>query len=306
MRNRSEMKKQYVNGILTVMIWATMATVAKSALAELPNMEVLAAGSLFAFLFLFCVNVSTGRIRDMKNYRGGQILAMAGLGFLGLFLYSALYYQGLVWLSAQEACILNYLWPIMLVLFSTVILRERMTAGKAAAMLCSFAGIVLLSLGGSGEGEEHRAAGIVCCVTAAAAYGLFSVLNKKADYDQNLTMMVIWLTTAVCAAVCGRLTETWVPVSGGRWIAILWLGVVVNAIAYLMWALALRGTANTASIANLAYLTPFLSVLISAVFLHEKLGLRAAAALVLIVGGILIQSYFAERETTEDDRDAMD
>ena len=51
---------------------------------------------------------------------------MAGLGFIGLFMYSALYYFGIEQLSSQEACILNYLWPIMIVLFACVILKEKL------------------------------------------------------------------------------------------------------------------------------------------------------------------------------------
>ena len=48
----------------------------------------------------------------MGTVRGRLGGIMAGLGFVGLFLYSALYYYGLMQLSSQEACIVNYLWPI--------------------------------------------------------------------------------------------------------------------------------------------------------------------------------------------------
>ena len=116
------------------------------------------------------------------------------------------------------------------------------------------------------------------------------MLNKKADFDQNITMMVIWLTVAACSFAVGPITEEWVPIRGMKWLGILWLGVVTDAVAYLLWALALKGVRDTAKIANLAYLTPFLSVLISAVFLKEKIKWQAFIALVLIIGGILLQN----------------
>ena len=75
-----------------------------------------------------------------------------------------------------------------------------------------------------------------------------------------------------------------------QWLGLAWLGIASNAVAYLLWAWALGGERETAFIANLAYLTPFLSVVISAIFLKEGLQLRALAALVLIVGGILLQN----------------
>ena len=103
-------------------------------------------------------------------------------------------------------------------------------------------------------------------------------------------MMVYWLTGFVCAALAGSVTEQWVPVTGAQWAAFVWLGLGVNALAYLLWALALKNTKNMAAVAILAYLVPLLSVVVSAVFLHETISARALAAMVLIIGGIAIQN----------------
>ena len=184
----------------------------------------------------------------------------------------------------------------MLVVFSIIILKEKLTASKVIAMLCSFIGIIILSSGGNTSVGGNRIGGIICCLLAAAAYGLFSVLNKKADLDQNITMTVIWLVVTICAGVLGIMTEKWVMIRGTQWLGILWLGIVIDAVAYLFWALALKGTDNTASIANLAYLTPFLSVIVSAVFLHEKIQVKAIVALIFIVGGILIQNVLGREK----------
>lgn len=289
------MKKNYIFALITVLIWATMATVVKVLLSDIPNLQALSISGVFAFLFLFLLNVKTGKIKEMKRYSVKEYGVMSGLGFIGLFLYSALYYYGIGQLSSQEACILNYLWPMMLVVFSCIILKERLTVMKGVAMLCSFFGIVILSVGNGEATGGNAMTGMVACIVAAACYGLFSVLNKKADFDQNIAMMVIWFTVVVCAFAVGIMTEEWVPIRGLQWLGILWLGVVTDAVAYLLWALALKGVRDTAKIANLAYLTPFLSVLISAVFLKEKIELQALVALVLIVGGILLQNVYERK-----------
>ena len=284
------MKKNYTFALITILIWASMATMVKVLLADIPNLQALAVSGIFAFLFLFLINAKSGKLKEMKRYRGKDFGIMAGLGFIGLFLYSALYYYGIGQLGAQEACVLNYLWPMMIVLFSCLILKERATVLKCVAMVCSFLGIVILSLGKSEAAGGNAVAGMVACIVAAACYGLFSVLNKKKDYDQNITMMIIWLTVAVCSFAVGPFLEDWVAIRGAQWLGILWLGIMTDAVAYLLWALALKGAEDTAKIANLAYLTPFLSVLISAVVLKEKIKPQALVALVLIVGGILLQS----------------
>ena len=284
------MKKNYAYAIVSVLIWATMAAVVKLLLAAIPNLQALAVSSALAFLFLLLLSLKSGAWRELKKYRAKDFATIASLGFLGFFLYSALYYYGISQLTSQEACILNYLWPITLMIFSTVILKERFTVIKGAAMLCSFFGIVILSVGSGGVAAGNTLIGMLSCVAAAVAYGLFSVLNKRADYNQNIAMMMMWLVTAVAAALLGVFTEEWQPIVGVQWLGMLWLGVVVSAVAYLCWALALRGGENTAKIANLAYLTPFLSLVVSRVLLGEQIRPRAIVALVFIVGGILMQS----------------
>ena len=289
-------KKNYIYALSAVMIWATMAAVVKVVLFDIPNLEALSVSSLFAFFFLLIMNIGSGQIKECKSYSVKEYGVMSGLGFIGMFVYSALYYYGLSQLTSQVACIVNYLWPMMLVVFSCIILKERMTAMKCVAMVCSFVGIIILSLGNGAAPTGNAALGIVSCMVAAACYGLFSVLNKKADFNQNISMMVIWLTVANCAALLGIVTENWVPITGVQWIGILWLGIMTDAVAYLLWALALKGTANTAKVANLAYLTPFLSLIVSAVFLKEQLELQALAALVFIVGGIMLGEVKCERK----------
>lgn len=230
------MKKNYIYALVTVFIWSTLAAVAKMLLADIPNLETLAVSSIFSFVFLLVFNIINGSIRELKKYSLKDYGIMAGLGFLGLFMYSALYYYGLKQLSSQEACILNYLWPIMLVIFSSIILKEKMTVAKGLAMFCSFFGIIILSTGGGSTATGNVTAGMISCIVAAACYGLFSVLNKKADYNQNIAMMVIWFVTAICAGILGLITEEWKPIEGTQWLGMLWLGVVIDAVAYLLWA----------------------------------------------------------------------
>lgn len=291
------MKKQYIYAGVSVLAWSTLAPFTKLLLSSMPNFQVLFICSLIAALFLFVVNVATGNIKKMRAYKATDYIKMAGLGVLGLFLYMALYNTGLANLTAQQACVANYLWPIMTVIFSCIILKEKMTVMKAVAMLCSFIGIVILTSGVDVSASQGGAViGIISCLIAAACYGLFSVLNNKVDYDLKISMMIAWGAAAVLSLPLGLIFEEWVPVVGAQWLGYLWLGVIGDGLAYLTWAIALKGTKNTATIANLAYLTPFMSLSISAVLLKEGFDPRAIVALVFIIGGILVQSIVAARK----------
>ena len=289
------MKKQYIYAAVSILVWSTLAAFTKKLLGTMPNFQVLFICAALAFLFMLVINVATGNIKKLRDYRVRDYLYMALLGFIGLFLYKALYNVGLANLTSQQACVINYLWPIMTVIFSCIILRERLTLAKAFAMVCSFVGIAILTGGIGGDLGGEVIFGIVGCFIAAACYGLFSVLNKKSGYDLKISMMLFWLVTAVISLPLGLIFETWVSVEGTSWLGFLWLGIMGDGLAYLTWAMALRGLKNTATVANLAYLTPFLSVIVSMVFLGEPFEYKTLIALVFIVGGILVQSMVAAR-----------
>ena len=284
--------KYYAFALITVLLWSTSAASVKSLTAGLSSLCVLGYSSLAASLVLLMLLALRGQTKLLGRYGPREYGTLAGLGFLGMFLYSFLYYTGIDRLTSQEACILNYLWPVMIVLFSCLILKEPLTGRKAAAIGLSFSGVLVIALfdliagGGALTGDYP---GVGACVLAAVCYGLFCVLNKKAALDQTVGQIVFWGVTCLCAfALCALRGELVLPALP-QWGGIVWLGVMVDGLPYLMWAVALNGAEDTARIANLAYLTPILSVTILAVTLGESLSPAYLIALGLILAGIVIQ-----------------
>ena len=280
----------YFYAISAVVIWSTTAALVKSLLTAIPTFEALFLSTLAASLFLLVVQLVRDGGRIFRTYDVRGYMSMAGLGFLGLFLYSGLYYYGLSQLTSQEACLLNYLWPMMIVLFAALLLGERITLRTAAALLLSFSGVVVLTLGGEGSAEGTGLLGTVACLLAALCYGLFCVLNKRRNIDQTVMMILAWGVTAVCSLPVTLLTEEWVTPMWTQWIGLLWLGVFIDAVGYLWWAMALQEARDAATVANLAYAVPLLSLVVSAITLGEEMSGAAVGALVLIMGGILLQS----------------
>ena len=280
----------YFYAISAVVIWSTTAALVKSLLTAIPTFEALFLSTFAASLFLLGVQLVRDGGRIFRTYDVRGYMSMAGLGFLGLFLYSGLYYYGLSQLTSQEACLLNYLWPMMIVLFVALLLGERITLRTAVALLLSFSGVVVLTLGGEGSAEGNGLLGTVACLLAALCYGLFCVLNKRRNIDQTVMMIMAWGVTAVCSLPVTLLTEEWVTPMWTQWIGLLWLGVFIDAVGYLWWAMALQEARDAATVANLAYAVPLLSLVVSAVTLGEEMSGAAVGALVLIMGGILLQS----------------
>ena len=293
---RTGEKKQIVYAVLTVFLWATMAPAVKLMQDSVPTTEVLFLAGVFSVVFLLGRLIANGKVKEYRTFGAQNYKAVLGLGFLGFFVYEFLYYFGIAQLTASTACILNYLWPIMLVLFSCLILKEPFTTRKVLAMVASFLGVVVLSAGGNDQYGAHPMLGIVGCIVAAVSYGLFSVLNKREDLDQDLCMPIYWGVTMVSGLIAGFVEGGWTMPDLKTWLILAWLGVMANAVGYLIWAIALNDSKNSARIANFAFLVPVLSMLLSALILREQIHWNGIVALALILGGILYQSYEKKTE----------
>ena len=77
--------KNYIFALITVFVWATTAPVLKLLSADMPNMQTLAVGSVFAFLFLLVLNIAKGDLKKFKTYSLKEYGIMCGLGFIGIF-----------------------------------------------------------------------------------------------------------------------------------------------------------------------------------------------------------------------------
>lgn len=283
------MKKEYLYAGVSIFFWSTTATVTKLLLGSLNSMQIMMVSSLFATLFLLIVNIANGNIKKLKSLSTTDLLWIFGLGMLGIFVYHLCLYIGIDMMDASQAFIINYLWPIMTVVFACIILKERLTWRKGIAIFLSFVGVVVVTANGNLLTIGHKIlVGCVYCVIAAVAYGLFSVLDKKKHYDKSLAMMLYYFFTFAVALVYIALTGDWFSMSLAETGGMLWSGIFTTATAYTFWAMALD-KGDTAKISNLAYITPFLSLVWTTLVLKEDFNPWSFAGLIIIVAGIFVQ-----------------
>lgn len=286
------LQKEYAYAAAAVLFWGTAAPVLKAVMGNAAEELVLFASAALSFLFLLVLNLARIRKIREKRYGAGDYLAMALLGFVGLALYSYLYYTGIARLSAAEACTLNYLWPMMIVIFSIPILKERFSLKKAVGILASFAGVVLIATQGQlTDLGRMDFSGIFRCLGAAVCYGLFCVLLKKYAYDETLLLCISYLITMIFAGILCIKNGAFVSIGFRETLGILWNGVGVNAVAYLFWARGLN-LGDTAKISNIAYFTPFLSVAFGKILLNETVTAWSFGGLLLIIAGMAVQLVF--------------
>ena len=119
------MRKSYMFAGGAIVCWSTIATITKLLLSDVNGFQLLWVSSFLAAIFLFIVVVASKKQTKLAEYTLKDYVIMVLIGFPGTFLYYAFYYAGSEFLSASQAFIINYLWPIMSVLFACIILKER-------------------------------------------------------------------------------------------------------------------------------------------------------------------------------------
>ena len=269
-------------------MWSTMSTVSALLLGEMDNFTVLCVSSFLATIAMAIIVIASGKLRLALSYKPLDYLKMAGIGLPGVFLYYTFYYGGATRLPAPQAFITNYLWPVMSIVFAVILLREKMTLPKIIAVVMSFAGIFTVAGKDVLSFSFDSIIGTLSCLAGAVCYGLFTVLNKKSSYDKQISMTMAMFTAFILSLAPALIVGDGVMIELSQIPGIIWNGVFTMALANLCWTLALAGE-NTAKISNLAYATPFLSLVWNYLILGVMPSPFAFAGLCLIVGGIFIQ-----------------
>ena len=176
----------------------------------------------------------------------------------------------------------------MSVVFACIILKEKMTLRKAIAIAMSFLGVIVVTGAEILSFNKTVITGAVLCCLGAVSYGMFTALNQKLRYNKNISMMLNYFVTFILTTIIngagGKLFIPTLQQTAG----FVWNGVFTMAIACTSWVLALE-SGKTAKISNLAYITPFLSLVWTSLFLKEKLHLSFIIGLIIIVAGIFVQ-----------------
>ena len=271
-------------GLTAILMWSLLAALTV-ATGKIPAFQL--AAMTFAIGGLVGLLTFIGRPDAIRALRQRPAAWAVGVG--GLFGYHALYFLALRFAPPAEAGLLNYLWPLLIVLFSSLLPGERLAPHHVIGALLGLAGTVLLlagnSLGGFAPGQVP---GLLAAFVAAFVWAAYSVLSRRLKSVPTDAVAGFCLATALLAALVHGLIEVTVwPDTTVQWLAIAVLGVGPVGAAFYAWDIGMkRGDIRVLGAAS--YATPLLSTsfLILAGFAEPSANIAIAA--VLIAGGGLI------------------
>jgi drug/metabolite transporter (DMT)-like permease len=241
----------------------------------------------FAIGAVTCALTWIGRADVARTLRQPLIAWIVGIG--GLFGYHALYFLALRFAPPAEAGLLNYLWPLLIVLFSSFLPGERLARHHIVGALLGLAGTVLLFTGNSGGGfAPGQIPGLAAAFVAAFVWAAYSVMSRKLKAVPTDAVAGFCLATAALAALVHGLVETTIwPETATQWPAIVALGIGPVGAAFFTWDIGMkRGDIRVLGAAS--YATPLLSTSFLILAGFAKPTATIAIAAILIAGGGLI------------------
>lgn len=253
----------------------------------------------------FAVGGAIGLIVVAMRPGGLRLLAQPPLvwihGIAGLFGYHALYFTALRFAPAAEANLLNYLWPLLIVVFSALLPGQRLKAHHIAGALLGLAGTALLIAGRGGLGGGFAAGhliGYAAAVGCALFWSVYSVTARLLPHAPTEAVAGFCLATAALALLCHLAVETTVwPADALQWLAIIGMGLGPVGAAFYLWDVGMkRGDIQVLGAAS--YAAPVLSTLALVAFGYARPSLVLAAAVALIVTGSLIAARDMLRSRT--------
>jgi drug/metabolite transporter (DMT)-like permease len=279
----------YLFVVLATLMWASTAAVTRLLLDSLVNVQVLLVSAFLAFLALVVVSALTGRLGAIRSYGAMDYARFAGMAMIGVFAYRFLFQESLEFMPAQEAFIINYTWPLMVVISAVVMLREPLTSRTLVVMALSFLGVVIIATKGHLVSLQLSLKGIGFALAGAVSYGVFSALGKQHD-DDRLVSTTLYYGFASLYALAATVATSHIPsLSLAQLGGLAWLGVFPSGLAFVCWGLALKH-GDTARMSNVVFITPFLSSIYVYLLVGEPILESSLVGLTVIVAGIVIQS----------------
>jgi len=286
-------------GLAAVMCWSTVATAFKLSFNYVTPMQLILLASCVSWVFLICVLAVQKRLSHLfsqtKRGYGWSVV----FGMMNPSLYYFLLLTAYNLLPAQEAQALNYSWAIVMSLLAVPLLAQRLSRFDVIAVVLCYSGVLVIATQGDVLSLEfNNLTGVMFALVSTVVWSLYWILNQRDEREPiiGLCLNFSFAIPLICLAafITGDLqslpSADWRGFAGGVYVGIFEMGL-----AFVLWLKAMKLAENTAKIANLIFIAPFVSLIFISFFLGETILLSTVVGLVLIILGLVVQQRFARQ-----------
>ena len=264
-----------------IFLWASLASLA-TLLSNIPPFLLTGIGLII------------GALVSLPSLRYGLTpwkipLKTLMIGVYGLFGYHLMLFLALQTAPAVEANLVNYLWPLLIVLLSPIFTKSlSLNFRYVLAAISGFAGAVIaITYNGSGVESLSIEVGYLFALAAAVIWATYSLATTKVPSFPTPAIGLFALVSGVLAIGAHFVFEPAATISTTDWLLLIVLGVGPLGGAFYLWDAALK-IGDPRRIGLLAFLTPLLSTALLVLVSENSLSWQLLLATGLVVGGALL------------------
>ncbi len=267
----------------TILLWSTSYVGTKIASVSFHPGAMASLRIVAAAVVLAVIAAATRRPFPARS----DLPWFVGSGLFGMALYFILFNRGFADIGPTTSCILISTVPVITALLAFFAFKERLAAAGWAAIGIAFAGVVVMTLW---NGAMSINMGVVWTALAAVFFAIYNLLQRKLSRSYDSLTISQWSYAAGALLLLpflpGAMGELRAAPPAHTLIVVL-LGVFPSAVGSLLWVKALSLAPKTSYVANLMFLTPFLTLAQELIIQREWPDAGA------ILGGILILGSLA-------------
>jgi drug/metabolite transporter (DMT)-like permease len=283
-------RKAYLFALATVLFWSTMSSAFKLSLNHI-SVESLLFWAIVVAVFVLGISMMVmKKQRQLLALNWYNILHSALMGLINPFLYYLVLFEAYNLLQAQEAGVLNYAWPVVLVILSVPFLGQKIGLKGFAGVLISFVGLLVISTKGNVLSLSFsNPIGVGLAVGSAFLWASYWILNMKDKRESISKLFVNMLFGLLYITVYMLFTSSIQMPSIAGLAGAFYIGTFEMGITFVLWLTALKYAENTAKVSNLIFLSPFIALMFIRIFVGEIILISTFFGLLLIIAGIVLQ-----------------
>lgn len=285
-----QQNKAYLYALSTIALWSTVASACKLSLLYLRPAELVMYSAFTSTVVLGGIVCWQKKIHLLKGLKPADWILSIKLGILNPFLYYLVLFKAYDLLPAQQAQPLNYTWAITLSLLSVPLLRQKLGKQQLIAILISYFGVLVISTNGHPLTLHFdNPFGVMLALLSTIFWALYWIGNTRDTREPVVGLFLNFVCATPCVVLYVLVFEQ-IQVPDMRGVAgAVYIGFFEMGVAFLLWLTAMKLTESAAKIANLIFLSPFLSLVFIYFLVGEKIMLSTLAGLVFIVVGLIVQ-----------------
>jgi drug/metabolite transporter (DMT)-like permease len=281
---------------MAVLLWSTVAAAFKIALNYLAPIELVFYAVVSSTLCLYFILLYQKKLPFVTLYIKEKYFQIVLLGFINPFLYYVVLFEAYDRLPAQEAQSINYTWALMLTFLSVIFLKQKLNLRDIiAGIVCYFGVLIIATKGEPFSLNFSNLEGVFLALFSTVLWSMYWIINTKNKVDPIVGLFSNFLFSLPFIIILALLTDSLNTIPSLKGVlAASYVGLFEMGITFLFWLNAMQYAESTSKIANLIFLSPFVSLIFIHFVVGEDIYMSTLFGLGTIIFGLVLQQYKAK------------